>query len=254
MGEERAILEPDDSGCGHRVGEREAATDEQRTGARGHTLGESERLDLHALIEYRGDERLRNDDGTWERTTLGRILFNRSLPDVFRYVNKSIRKGDMGKIVDVLANDYAKADVGRSLDAIKDLCFHYAAKSGLTVSIDDVKTPPEKKAILAEHEKQAEKQEENFRKGIITDGERRQKEVEIWTEATEKVRQAMEALLKAQKFNPIDMMVGSGARGNMMQMRQIAGMRGLVSNARNETIPRPIKASFREGLTVQGFG
>ena len=156
----------------------------------------------------------------------------------------------MGKIVDELANDYAKADVGNSLDAIKDLCFKYAARSGLTVSIDDVKTPPEKKAILAEHEKQAEKQEENFRRGIITDGERRQKEVEIWTEATEKVRQAMEKLLKAQKFNPIDMMVGSGARGNMMQVRQIAGMRGLVANPRGDMIPRPIKSNFREGLAM----
>ena len=155
------------------------------------------------------------------------------------HVDRAIRKGDMGQIVDELANDYEKADVGNSLDAIKDLCFKYAAKSGLTVSIDDVKTPPEKKAILAEHEKQAEKQEENFRRGIITDGERRQKEVEIWTEATEKVRQAMEQLLKAEKFNPIDMMVGSGARGNMMQVRQIAGMRGLVANPRGDMIPRP---------------
>ena len=94
----------------------------------------------------------------------------------------------MGKIVDELANDYPKAVVGDSLDRIKDLCFRFAAKSGLTISIDDVKTPPAKKDILAEHEKQAEKQEENFRRGIITDGERRQKEVEIWTEATEKVR------------------------------------------------------------------
>ena len=118
------------------------------------------------------------------------------------------------------------------------------------MSIDDVKTPPEKKEILDRHEKEAEKVETQFRRGIITDGERRQKEVEIWTTATDEVRNEMEKALKAEKFNPIDMMVGSGARGNMMQVRQIAGMRGLVANPRGDMIPRPIKSNFREGLSM----
>src|SRR5262249_21054284 len=133
---------------------------------------------------------------------------------------------------------------------IKNLCFRFAARSGLTISIEDVKTPAEKRAILDGHEKRAEKVEEQFFKGIITDGERRQKEVEIWTAATEEVRAAMESELKQDQFNPIDMMVGSGARGNMMQVRQIAGMRGLVANPRGDMIPRPIKANFREGLSM----
>ncbi len=184
------------------------------------------------------------------RTTYGRLLFNEALPADFGYVNKVVKKKDVGEIVDVLANQYAKAIVARSLDALKDLCFRFAAQSGLTISIEDVRTPPQKKDILDKHEKDAEKVEAQFRKGIITDGERRQKEVEIWTTATEEVRKAMEEVLKAEAFNPIDMMVGSGARGNMMQVRQIAGMRGLVANPRGDMIPRPIKANFREGLSM----
>ena len=113
-----------------------------------------------------------------------------------------------------------------------------------------MKTPPEKKELLEKYEKDAERVENNFRRGIITDGERRVQEVSIWTEATDRIKDAMERLLKQQQFNPIEMMVGSGARGNMMQVRQIAGMRGLVANPRGDMIPRPIKANFREGLTM----
>src|SRR5205823_6222859 len=161
-------------------------------------------LDLHAEIEYRG-----NEAGIEEplKTTYGRLLFNESLPDDLEYVNRAVKKGDMGKIVDELANGrryidgelihgYPKGVVADSLDGIKNLCFRYAAKSGLTISIDDVKTPSEKREILDGYEKRAEKVEDQFFKGIITDGERRQKEVEIWTQATEDVRAAMERELK----------------------------------------------------------
>ncbi len=111
-----------------------------------------------------------------------------------------------------------------------------------------------KQALLDEYEAQADKVETQFRRGIITDGERRQQEVRIWTDATAEVQKAMEDEFKAQRFNPIDMMVGSGARGNMTQMRQIAGMRGLVANPRGDMIPRPIKKNFREGLeTLEYF-
>jgi len=117
-----------------------------------------------------------------------------------------------------------------------------------------VKTPASKRQILDEFEKQADKVENQFRRGIITDGERRQQEVRIWTDATAEVQSAMEKEFKAQRFNPIEMMVGSGARGNMTQMKQIAGMRGLVANPRGDMIPRPIKSNFREGLeTLEYF-
>ncbi len=212
-------------------------------------------IGLHAPIYWRTPELLETpaegkNGAVYTRTTAGRVFFNRTLPDGFPFVNHLVKKRDIGVIVDDLATGFPKAEVGQSLDAIKELSFHFAMMSGLTVSVHDVQTPPEKKAILDEHEIEADKVESQFRRGIITDGERRQKEVEIWTHATDEVREAMEINLKSVRFNPIDMMVDSGARGNMMQVRQIAGMRGLVANPRGDMIPRPIKSNFREGLTM----
>ncbi len=210
-------------------------------------------IDLHALIEYRQPEHIvGEEDGrpVYRRTTAGRVFFNNALPAGFEFQDHRVDKRVMGRIVDELAHEYEKADVAASLDRIKDLCYRYASKSGLTISIEDVKTPVAKAEILDRHEKEADKVETQFRRGIITDGERRQKEVEIWTTATDEVRTEMEKTLKAEQFNPIEMMVGSGARGNMMQVRQIAGMRGLVANPRGDMIPRPIKSNFREGLTM----
>ena len=116
------------------------------------------------------------------------------------------------------------------------------------MAISDVVVPEAKKAIVAGYEAQDEKVQKQYERGLITKDERTQELIAIWTKATNEVAEAMNA--NFPKTNPIFMMVDSGARGNMMQMRQIAGMRGLVSNAKNETIPRPIKASFREGLSV----
>ena len=210
---------------------------------------EFDRVKLHAPIYYRGEESLRTEDG-WRLTTPGRVLFNDSFPESYPFVNHAVRKRDMGEIVAELSELYPKAEVALSLDKIKDQSFRYASQSGLTISINDVVVPPTKRSILDGYEKEADRVEKQYRRGIITDGERRQKEVEIWTSATEEVRDAMELELKNLVFNPIDMMVGSGARGNMMQVRQIAGMRGLVANPRGDIIPRPIKSSYREGLSM----
>ena len=215
---------------------------------------ESGEVDIHARIEYRVPELVdtpaNGDAATYIPTTAGRVFFNSTLPEDFPYVNQTATKRDVTAVVDRLAQSYSKGDVAHSLDALKNLTFKFATQSGLTVSVDDIKVPHDKQTILDRYEKEADKVENQFRRGIITDGERRQKEVEIWTEATEMVRQRMEAVLKSDKFNPIDMMVGSGARGNMMQVRQIAGMRGLVANPRGDMIPRPIKSNFREGLAM----
>ena len=184
-------------------------------------------------------------------TTVGRVLFNEALPEGFPFVNDVVGKRNtpVGSIVEDLSATYPKHVVAQSLDRIKALGFRYAAQSGLTISIDDVRTPPEKQAILDRYEKEAEKAETQFKRGIITDDERRQKEIEIWTSANSEVGRAMEQTLSTLAFNPLDMMVDSGARGNAQQIRQIAGMKGLVSNPRGEMIPRPIKSSFREGLS-----
>ncbi len=210
-------------------------------------------LSLHAPIKMRPPHGVEPYE-----TTLGRALFQETLPanyaELFGYVTETVKKKEMGVIVERLSDNYATAEVAASLDRIKNLCYRYASQSGLTVSIDDVKTPKVKRQLLDGYEAQADKVESQFRRGIITDGERRQQEVRIWTDATAEVQAAMEAEFKATRFNPIDMMVFSGARGNMTQMRQIAGMRGLVANPRGDMIPRPIKSNFREGLeTLEYF-
>ncbi len=214
-------------------------------------------LSVHAEISMRlapGEAPPDGSSATSRLTTAGRLFFEGALPSDFcqrfGYVDGTVKKRDITDIVDRLVKGYPKLEVARSLDAIKDLGFRFATQSGLTISINDVKTPPEKRAILDKFEQEADKIEAQFRKGIITDDERRQKEVDTWTNATREVREAMEATLSAEHFNPIEMMVNSGARGNVMQVQQIAGMRGLVTNPRGEIIPRPIKSNFREGLSV----
>jgi DNA-directed RNA polymerase subunit beta' len=189
---------------------------------------------------------------TWTvPTTLGRALFNEALPDDYAYVNDEVDKKRLGAIVNDLAERYPKVQVASTLDALKEAGFHWATRSGVTVSADDIVTPGDKQAILEQYEAKAEKVERNFERGVISDGERREELIDIWTDATNKVDELMRAGFTGD--NPVAMMVHSGARGNWMQIRQLAGMRGLVANPKGETIPRPIKASFREGLTVLEF-
>jgi DNA-directed RNA polymerase subunit beta' len=183
-------------------------------------------------------------------TTLGRALINGAMPDGFPYINGVVLKSDLRVLIEEVIARYDKSQVEFLLDTIKELGFRYATRAGLTIGLEDVKTPPEKKQILDSFEAEAAKVEELYHNGIITEAERRQELIDIWTSATDKVKEALEVSLKEERFNPIDMMVRSGARGNIMQVRQIAGMRGLVANPRGDIIPRPIKANFREGLSV----
>jgi len=181
-------------------------------------------------------------------TTLGRALFNEILPEGYKFVDYDVTKKLLGQIVDDLAEGFAKVTVAQTLDALKSLGFYWATRAGITIAIEDVVTPAGKQAILDGYEVKAEKVQSQYEKGLITDDERRQELIEIWTNATAEVAKAMED--NFPKTNPVWMMVYSGARGNMMQVRQIAGMRGLVANPKGEIIPRPIKSNFREGLSV----
>ncbi|MGI9648320.1 MAG: DNA-directed RNA polymerase subunit beta', partial [Acidimicrobiia bacterium] len=190
------------------------------------------------------------DGSALTETTLGRALINQALPADFPYVDAPILKSDIRTLVEEIIDHFDKSVVQNTLDEIKSLGFTYATQAGLTIALDDVKTPPEKSQILEEFEERASKVEQLYQQGVITDDERRQELIEIWTEATDRVKDAMEVTMKSHRFNPIDMMVRSGARGNIMQVRQIAGMRGLVANPRGDIIPRPIISNFREGLSV----
>ncbi|WP_062462990.1 DNA-directed RNA polymerase subunit beta' [Demequina soli] len=181
-------------------------------------------------------------------TTLGRSLFNDLLPVTYPYVNRNVDKKVLGDIVNTLAERYPKVEVAASLDALKAAGFHWATRSGVTIAIGDVATPANKQEILERYEAMAAKVQDQFDTGLITDDERRQELIEIWTQATNEVDKSMRESFP--KHNTVHTMVGSGARGNWMQVRQIAGMRGLVANPKGEIIPRPIKSNYREGLSV----
>ncbi|CAN5671586.1 hypothetical protein BH18ACT15_BH18ACT15_00210 [soil metagenome] len=161
-----------------------------------------------------------------------------------------IKKRDISTLINRCARTYDKKELAVLLDAVKDTGFKFATRSGVTIGLEDVTTPPSKPKILAEHEKRAEKVESQFGRGVITEDERLQELIEIWQNANDRVRDEMIKGFEADVLNPIWMMANSGARGSIQQIRQIAGMRGLVANPRGEIIPRPIRANFREGLTV----
>jgi DNA-directed RNA polymerase subunit beta' len=209
--------------------------------------------DMHAELKGRFSELLTDDpvDGNQlMKTTLGRLHFNSIMPLDFPYIQASVRKPQMKKIISEVIERYNKAELRVFLDSMKSVGFTFGAKAGLTVAMNDVKTPPSKKQILEKYEAEAEKVEKLFKDDVITESERKQKVIEIWNEATDQVQYAMSAELEAEQFNPVDMMVKSGARGNMMQVRQLAGMRGLVANPKGDIIESPIKSNFREGMSV----
>ncbi len=181
-------------------------------------------------------------------TTLGRALFNETLPEDYEYVNVQVDKKRLSGIVNALAERYPKVQVAATLDALKDTGFHWATRSGLTVSISDVITPVGKAKILDEYEAKAEKVQQQYEKGLTTDDERRSELIDIWTQATNDVAAELER--DTPRDNSVHRMVTSGASGNWMQVRQIAGMRGLVANPKGEIIPRPVKHNFREGFSV----
>ncbi|MDT3438563.1 MULTISPECIES: DNA-directed RNA polymerase subunit beta' [unclassified Pseudofrankia] len=181
-------------------------------------------------------------------TTFGRCLLNEALPEGYPFINELLHKRDQAAIVNDLAERYPKAQVAATLDAFKSAGFYWATRSGVTVAIEDVIAPPNKTEILAKYEDLAEKVQKQFERGFLSDDERRSELVQIWTNATSEVAKAMEDHFPPT--NPVATLVNSGAAGNMMQIRQLAGMRGLVSNPKGEIIPRPIKANFREGLSV----
>ena len=220
---------------------------------------DADTLDLQAKIQVRlpgitPPRGLELPEG-WEQgqplrleTTLGRCLLNETLPADYPFVNFVVGKKQLSTIVNELAERYPKVEVAAALDALKDTGFHWATRSGVTVAMEDVVAPPNKREILDTYEKRADKVQREYERGLITDDERRQELIEIWTHATADVAQDMEKAFP--ETNSVWMMVNSGAAGNLMQIRQIAGIRGLVSNPKGETIPRPIKSSFREGLSV----
>ena len=205
-----------------------------------HAL-ESKDISLHAKIKVRVN-------GEIIETTAGRLIFNEALPDDFGFINKEIGKPELTRIVETAARTYPTNVVQELLDNIKTMTFYHVTQSGLTIGMEDITIPENKWELLEKPEEEVEEIERQYKRGLITDDERHQRVVDVWTEATETVSKAMEEGF--DKFNPIYLMANSGARGNIKQIRQLAAMRGLVANPKGDIIDRPIKANFREGLTV----
>ena len=194
-------------------------------------------------------------------TTPGRLIFNYAIPEPLRFFYKrpdgkeglgiTIGKKQMGKLVNDCFKKLGFKETGDLLDSIKALGFHYALVSGISIGIYDVAVPEAKNDILSASEAQIEKIKEYFRRGLMTDDERYRKVVKIWEKATNDVGEAMKASMT--KMNPLTMMAQSGARGNDNQIRQLAGMRGLIADTSGKTVELPVKANFREGLTVLDY-
>jgi len=211
---------------------------------------------LHDLAEYRPIGR----EGHL-LTTVGRIIYNEKIeraliealgdqfdPGAYEFMNRSMKKKDTTKLVDDLVQAYGAPSISQVLDAFKDVGFEYATRSGVTVSKNDVQTPPSKPEILARFDKELAAIETQYDDGEITEEERHEAVTALWDRATNEVGEALYAHL--DEMNPIFMMANSGARGSFSQIRQLAGMRGLMANPKGEIIERPIKANFMEGLTV----
>ena len=182
------------------------------------------------------------------QTTIGRIIFNSILPMDYEFLNYEMNKSRVTRLVTDVTNRYPLSQVPPILDGLKENGFHYATRAGLTVSVYDATIPPTKGEILAAADEKVAAIAEDYEMGLMSDGERHKQVIDVWNEANEQVGDAMAD--NFDKFNPIYMMAFSGARGNIKQIRQLAGMRGLMSDPKGETIDRPIKANFREGLSV----
>ncbi|UQN14371.1 DNA-directed RNA polymerase subunit beta' [Gulosibacter sp. ACHW.36C] len=183
-----------------------------------------------------------------KETTLGRALFNELLPDTYPYLEDVMTKGRLSGVVNYLAERYDKDVVAATLDRIKDSGFYWATRSGISLSVSDVVIPDTKAEIVAETETKVAQLREDYQMGLSTQQEYRDQTIALWEEATERV--AADTREQFPETNSIHRMVTAGANGNWLQVRQIAGMRGIVANPKGEKIARPIIHSYREGLTV----
>jgi DNA-directed RNA polymerase subunit beta' len=212
---------------------------------------------LHDIAEFRAYGR----EGGHVLTTVGRIIYNdrieRALaealgedfdPSKYVFVNQSMKKRDTTRLIDALVQAYGATTISMVLDAFKDLGFKYATQAGITISKNDVVIPPSKGDILEKFERQVAEISDQYDMGLITQEERHEAVVEKWNAATDEVADAM--IENLDTLNPIFMMANSGARGSFKQIRQLAGMRGLMANPKGEIIERPIKSNFMEGLSV----
>lgn len=216
---------------------------------------------IHARVKVRKklDE---NDRGVLIESTVGRFIFNDSIPQDLGFVDRSkdpyslevdtiVDKNILESIVEKCYKKYGNIITSEVLDKIKELGFHYSTKGAITISIADIIVPKKKAELIGEAEEEVDKFEKSYRRGLISDEERYERVIEIWNETTEKITEAL--MDELDHMNNIFIMAHSGARGSKNQIRQLAGMRGLMASATGKTIEIPIKSNFREGLTMLEF-
>ncbi len=211
---------------------------------------ESGNLDIHTIINYKYK-------GKFIKTTAGRVFFNEILPERIRFANNLLNKKELNILVKKAYYTIGLYKTVELLDDIKDIGYKYATKSGLTFGIDDIKIPPKKKKILDRVFAEVDDINEKYHRGLITEKERYNIVIDKWTETTNKIAYEMEKIVKSDRegFNPIFMMWDSGARGSGDQIKQLAGMRGLIQRPQKkltgkEIIETPIISNFKEGMTV----
>ncbi|MBI4200026.1 MAG: DNA-directed RNA polymerase subunit beta', partial [Chloroflexi bacterium] len=201
-------------------------------------------MDLRAQILVRDPQQ---EDG-WLKTTVGRILFNEVLPPALGFHNQEMDKERLKELVADCYRLLGNQETAKALDALKNLGFHYATQAGITISINDLQVPERKAEVLEEASARIAEMEEQFLMGLITEEENYVRTVDIWTQASDRLTQYIQEALPS--YGGIYMMATSGAKGNIAQIKQMAGMRGLMSDPRGRIIELPIKSSFREGLSV----
>ena len=212
------------------------------------TAYQDEEVDLHAKIKLRIKE---NGKRKIIETATGRVIFNQILPKGFRFVNEVLDKRAVSEIISECYKQFGHSAVIALLDDIKDLGFEYATLGGISIGISDLKIPPQKQECIVEANNELSKVEDQYRRGIITERERHNKIIDVWTRTTDRVSDFV--FKNMEQDNPVFMMADSGARGSKLQVRQLAGMRGLMAKPSGEIIEIPITSNFKEGLTVLEF-
>jgi DNA-directed RNA polymerase subunit beta' len=213
---------------------------------------------IDLMTAYDDQDVVHTDPTKFERqylnTTVGRVILNQHLPEGMPFINGLLKKKGIGQLVNYCYLRFGLETTVRMLDGVKQLGFQYATRAGLSIGIDDMVIPEGKKTLVKEAEKQVVNVQQQYLDGAITNGERYNKVIEIWSGITERVADemfgAMQEQDKAGNINPIYVMADSGARGSKQQIRQLSGMRGLMAKPSGEIIETPITANFREGLTV----
>ncbi len=202
-------------------------------------------IDLRAKVTVRAPD---SKNGDTIETTPGRIVFSEVLPVEIGYINKIMDKGALKELVGQCIRTLGNERTAKILDAIKQIGFHYATQAGITIAINDIETPEGKKGILSKADTAIKQLDEQFQRGLITEEERYNTAIKIWTKASDDMTKLIEQNLPT--YGGIYLMASSGAKGNIAQIKQMAGMRGLMSDPKGRIIDLPIKASFREGLSV----